>query len=182
LNDCDLAGRNLQASATCTALFTALNKADGNTERRPAVAAEMVRRQVTVMVTDGTLFAQVAKSATQTIPIVFLAGGDPVEFGLVTSLNRPGGNVTGISLLGADITTKRLDLLHKLVPTASLIAMLVGSASSQFTSVETRGVQSAADALGVRVVVLNAGTESEIAPAFATLVGQGGQRLVGWRA
>jgi putative ABC transport system substrate-binding protein len=96
---------------------------EGHAERRPALAANLVRRQVSVIVADVTLFAQVAKAATPTIPIVYM-GGDPIEFGLVASVNRPGGNVTGVSVLGPDLTAKRLELLHKLVPGSGPIATL----------------------------------------------------------
>jgi putative ABC transport system substrate-binding protein len=155
--------------------------ADGHPDRRPALIADFVRRQVAVMVTDTTVFARVAKAATQVIPIVFAsAGGYPVEFGLVASLNRPGGNVTGVALLGLDIIAKRLELVHKLVPMAPSIAMLAVAAGSQFAEAETRDLQSAAQTLGVRVTVINAETEREIAAGFATLVEQkAGALLIG---
>jgi putative ABC transport system substrate-binding protein len=145
--------------------------ADGHADRQPVLAADLVRRQVAVIVTDTTISAVDAKAATQTIPIVFFAGGDPVEFGLVASLNRPGGNVTGVTVLGPDITTKRLELLHKLVPSARSIAMLV-STYSQYAESDTRNLQSAARVLGLRVLVINGQIENEIAPAFAMLVEQ----------
>jgi putative tryptophan/tyrosine transport system substrate-binding protein len=146
--------------------------AEGHTDRRAALAADLVRRQVAVIVTDTTIFARVAKEATQTIPVVFLAGGDPVEFGLVASLNRPGGNLTGVTVMGPDLTAKRLELLHKLVPAAASIAVLVGPAGNQYTEAETRDLQSAARVLGVRVQVYNIVTENEIAAAFTTLLQQ----------
>jgi putative ABC transport system substrate-binding protein len=140
-------------------------------ERRPALVADLVRRQVAVIVTDATGIAQIAKAATQTIPIVFLAGGDPVEFGLVASFNRPGGNLTGVFSMGPDLTAKRLEVLHKLVPGAS-IALLLGSTVPQYAEAEVKDLQSAARALGVPVAVYSVASEGEIAPAFATAVAQ----------
>ena len=112
-----------------------------------------------------------AKEATRTTPVVFAMGGDPVETGLVASLNRPGGNLTGIAVLGAEIAAKRLDLLHKLVPTASSIAMLTGR-GSPFTEAEMRGAQTAARALGVRLLVFAVVTDDELAAAFTSLTDQ----------
>jgi putative ABC transport system substrate-binding protein len=146
--------------------------AEGQYDRRPALAADLVRRQVAVLVAGSTRFAQVAKDATQTIPVIFIAGGDPVEFGLVTSFNHPGGNLTGISVLGPDLSAKRLELLHKLVPVAASIAILAGDADSQYTKAEMRDLQSAAGVLGVRVQVYNVGNKNEIPAAFARLIEQ----------
>jgi putative ABC transport system substrate-binding protein len=111
-------------------------------------------------------------AATRTIPIpvVFGMGGDPVEAGLVASLNRPGGNLTGVVLLGAEIAAKRLELLHKSVPATESIALLEGRADSPYDQAEARNVQSAARTLGLRLLVFNITTDSEIAAAFATLV------------
>jgi putative ABC transport system substrate-binding protein len=128
---------------------------------------------VAVIAVDTTVFAQIAKAATQTIPIVFAAAGaDPVEFGLVASLNRPGGNVTGVAVLGIEITSKRLELLRKLVPAAGLIGAFVGGANDQFTQNETRELQSAARALGARLLILNVATDSDVAAAFLVLIEQ----------
>jgi putative tryptophan/tyrosine transport system substrate-binding protein len=146
---------------------------EGDYDRRPALAADLVRRQVSVIVTDTTVSTEVAKAATRTIPIVMaMAGGDPVEFGVVESLNRPGGNVTGIAMLGIDVTSKRLQLMSQLMPSAGLIAPFVGPQGRAFTEAETRNLQSAARVLGVPVLILNVGTESDIAPAFETLTAQ----------
>jgi putative ABC transport system substrate-binding protein len=146
--------------------------AEGQSDRRPALAADLVRRQVAVIVADATLTARVVKDATRTIPVVFIAGGNPVEFGLVASFNRPGGNLTGVAALGSDLIPKRLELLHKLVPAAASIAILAGSADNQFTRAETRDLQSAARVLGVHVQVFNVGNTNEIAAAFAALIAQ----------
>jgi putative ABC transport system substrate-binding protein len=145
---------------------------EGQIDRRPALAADLVRRQVAIIVADSTDTARVVKDATQTIPVVFMAGGNPVEFGLVASFNRPGGNLTGIALLGPDLSAKRLELLHKMVPAAASIAILAGPAGRQYTEAETSDLQSAARVLGVRVQVYNLGSKNEIAAAFARLIEQ----------
>jgi putative tryptophan/tyrosine transport system substrate-binding protein len=144
---------------------------------RPVLAADLVRRHVTVIVAVGNQSAQAAKAATQTIPVVFSMNADPVQFGVVASLNHPSGNLTGVSMLVTEIAGKRLELLHKLVPAADPIAMLVRSASPLIQN-ETRAMQSAGSVLGVRLLVLFAATESEVAAAFATLVEQHAGALV----
>jgi putative ABC transport system substrate-binding protein len=121
--------------------------AEGNIDRRPTLVADLVRRRVAVIATNTTGLAAAAKAATQTIPIVFVAGGDPVEFGLVASLNRPGGNLTGITVLGNELTTKRLELLHKLVPAAETIAVLVGRVDDPYTRAETRDLHAGGDGI-----------------------------------
>jgi len=145
---------------------------EGRYERLTAYAAELVRRAVTVIVTaGGDPAAQAAKAATATIPIVFVSGSDPVEFGLVASLNRPGGNITGVSTFNAVVGSKRFELLHELVPNAAVISLLVNPKYPSAGS-ETRETQEAARAIGLNLVILNASTESEIDAAFATLVQQ----------
>ena len=147
--------------------------AEGHDDRLPALAADLVRRRVMAIVANGAApTAIVAKAATQTIPIVFLGGGDPIELGLVASFNRAGGNVTGVHVLAADLMPKRLELLHKLVPSVELIAVFVGAAGTDFTKTETRDISAAARLLGVRLSVFNAVIPSDIATAFATLVEQ----------
>ena len=138
----------------------------------PALAADLVRQRVTVIAVVGGAGAQAAKAATQTIPVVFMMAGDPVETGVVASLNRPSGNLTGVVAVGDELAAKRLELLHKLVPAADPIAMLARDASSELSQAETRAMQSAAHVLGVRLLVLHASTESEVAAAFANLVEQ----------
>jgi putative ABC transport system substrate-binding protein len=142
---------------------------DGHSERLSPLADDLVLRRVAAIFAETTASALAAKAATRTIPVVFFTGADPVELGLVASLNRPGGNLTGAFTLAAEIAAKRLELLHKLVPATESIAMLAGSADP-YTQAETRNVQSAARTLGLRLLVFNATTESEIAAAFATLV------------
>jgi putative ABC transport system substrate-binding protein len=152
----------------------------GHSERLSALAADLVHRRVAVIFASATDPALAAKAATRTIPVVFNIGRDAVELGLVASLNRPGGNLTGIVGLGVEIAAKRLELLHKLVPATESIAMLVGRTDSPYDQAEARNVQSAARTLGLRLLLFNATTESEIAAAFATLVErQAGAVLLG---
>ena len=143
--------------------------AEGHFDRLPALAAELVRRQVAGIVTGGTPPAFAAKAATSTIPIVIIVGIDPVQVGLVASLNRPGGNVTGLALLTVELAAKRLELLHELLRTTTVVAILVNPANL-LTQPETRGVRDAARSLGLQLHILNASTENEIDTAFRTLV------------
>jgi putative tryptophan/tyrosine transport system substrate-binding protein len=147
--------------------------AQGGNDRLPTLVAELVRRQVSVIVVlESTNGALAAKAATQTIPIVFMQGADPVRIGLVDRLNRPGGNLTGIGLLAAETAGKCLELLLELVPTASSIAYLRNPTNPVFAETETREVQDAARARGVRLLFVNASRPSEIETAFADLVQQ----------
>jgi len=143
--------------------------AEGHYDQLPAMAADLVRRQVAVIVTGGTPPAFAAKAATSTIPIVINVGIDPVQAGLIASLNRPGGNVTGVALLTVELAAKRLELLHELLPTASVVALLVNP-SNPLTESETRGVREAARSLGLQLQVLNASSESEIDKAFRRFI------------
>jgi putative tryptophan/tyrosine transport system substrate-binding protein len=146
--------------------------AQGQYDRLPAYAADLVRRPVSVIAATGTTAATLAaKAATATIPIVFATGGDPVKLGLVASLNRPGGNVTGVSLLVNELAQKRLELLHELVPTATSIGFL-NNPTSPTSQSETNDVQAAARVLGLRLHVENASSEREIDTAFASFVQQ----------
>jgi putative tryptophan/tyrosine transport system substrate-binding protein len=145
----------------------------GQYDRLAPAAADLVRRQVAVIVaTGGTATARAAKSATATIPIVFVAGGDPVEVGLVASLNRPGGNATGAAILTTALTAKRLELLHELVPAATSIGFLVNPTNPTVFKAEMMEAETAARALGVRLVTLNASTLREIEAAFEIVVAQ----------
>ena len=153
--------------------------AEGQTDRLPALAADLVRRNAAVIVAPGnTPTALAAKLATRTIPIVFSVGTDPVEFGLVESLNRPGGNVTGVSITDIEVIAKRVQLLHQLVPTATSIALLVNPKNPITAQAETREVQIAANALGLRMLILNASNRDDITIAFAKLLEQQAGALV----
>jgi putative tryptophan/tyrosine transport system substrate-binding protein len=144
--------------------------AEGRNDRLPALAAELVRLPVNVIVILGSTQASIAaKAATTTIPIVFATGGDPVRLGLVASLNRPGGNMTGVTVLTVEVVPKRLELLHELVPTATIIAALVNPTSPVLAEPETRDLQAAARTLGLTLHVLHASSEQEIDTAFTTL-------------
>ncbi len=144
--------------------------AEGRSDRLPAMATDLVHRQVAVIAATTTPAALAAKAATTTIPIVFETAGDPVRLGLVASLNRPGGNVTGVSQTNVEIAPKRLQLLHELVPTASVMAVLVNPTDPALAETQSRELQAAARALGLELHVLNASTEREIDAAFAAFV------------
>jgi ABC-type uncharacterized transport system substrate-binding protein len=144
--------------------------AEGRNDRLPALAAELVRRQVSVIVTAGsTPAALAARAATTTIPIVFYLGADPVDAGLVTSLSRPGGNVTGVVTLNVEVAPKRLELLHELVPTARIIAALINPTNPVLAETLTRDLQTAAHTLGVQLHILHASSEREFNTVFASL-------------
>jgi putative ABC transport system substrate-binding protein len=145
--------------------------AEGHNDRLPALAADLVRRRVTVIAVPGsTPAALAAKAATSTIPIVFWIGGDPIELGLVASLNRPGGNLTGVTQTNIEIAPKRLQLLHELVPTASVMALLVNPANPALAEANTKDLQAAARTLGLELYVLNASTERDFDGVFAKLI------------
>jgi putative tryptophan/tyrosine transport system substrate-binding protein len=147
--------------------------AQGRNDQLPALAAELVQRQVSVIVVlESTNGALAAKAATQTIPIVFMQGADPVGIGLVDSLNRPGGNLTGIGLLAAETAGKCFDLLREVVPKATSIAYLRNPTNPAFAESETRELQTAARAHGVGLLIFNASRSSEIDAAFAELARQ----------
>jgi len=145
--------------------------AEGQFDRFPALAAELVRRQVAVLFVASNAGALAAKQATRTIPIVFTAGDDPVASGLVPSLNRPSGNLTGVYQFANGLEAKRLGLLHEMVPKATTIAVLVNPNYSGFEN-QLREVQEAAASLGVQLVIVRANVESDFDAAFSTLVQQ----------
>jgi putative ABC transport system substrate-binding protein len=143
--------------------------AEGQADRLPALAADMVQRRVAVVVTVANNAAVAAKATTTTIPIVFTVGGDPIKMGLVDSLNRPGGNITGVSFLSSDIIAKMLEALHELMPKAARIAALVNP-TNQNAAADTKEAEAAARTLGLELQVLNASNGREIDDAFALLV------------
>jgi putative tryptophan/tyrosine transport system substrate-binding protein len=144
--------------------------AQGQYDRLPALAADLVRNRITVMATPDAPATLAAKAVTTTIPIVFFTAADPVAVGFVANLARPGGNLTGVTILGVELGSKRLELLHELVPTATTIALLVNPTNPALSEPITRGLQAAARALGLELPVLEASTERDFDAAFATLI------------
>jgi putative ABC transport system substrate-binding protein len=143
--------------------------AESHYDRLPALAADLVRRQVAVIATLGSAPAALAaKAATTTIPIVFFTGSDPLRLGLVTSLNRPGGNVTGVTALNVEVGPKRVELLHEVVPSATLMALLVNPTSPDVTEITTKEAQAAARTLGLKLEVLHASTERDLDTVFTS--------------
>ena len=142
--------------------------AEGHEDRQPALAADLVGRKVDAIVTVGVSAARLAKEASSTIPVVFFTGGDPVADGLVASLARPGGNMTGVTVFGAELNPKRLELLSELVPRARAVAVLVNPNSTNAEGL-SRDLQEAARAKAMQLHLLRAGSETEIDAAFASL-------------
>ncbi|HEX9071638.1 MAG TPA: ABC transporter substrate-binding protein [Pseudolabrys sp.] len=143
--------------------------AEGQNERLPAMAADLVRRKVAVIAATSTPAALAAKAATTTIPIVFETGADPIQLGLVPSLSRPGGNVTGVTQSNAEIAPKRLELLHELLPTARTMALLVNPAEPSIAEPTAKEVLAAARTLGLELHVLNASSEADFDEVFTKL-------------
>ncbi|MGH7002348.1 MAG: ABC transporter substrate-binding protein [Alphaproteobacteria bacterium] len=153
--------------------------AEYQNDRLPALIADLVGRRVNVLIAGGgENSAMAAKAATSTTPIVFTVGGDPVKLGLVTSLNRPGGNLTGLSQFAFVLEAKRLELLHEAVPKADAIAVLINPGLLQFAETQLKDAQEGASRAGVRLVVLNASTEGDFDSAFAALGDQRAGALV----
>jgi putative tryptophan/tyrosine transport system substrate-binding protein len=143
--------------------------ADNHSDRLPALAADLIKRKVSAIFTSGsTVGLRAAMSATKSIPIVFVTGGDPVAAGYVASLNRPGGNVTGLSLMNTELQPKRLELIREIIPSASKIALLVNPSNPTVLQADIQIVTPAARRLGLDLVVVNASSESEIEHAFTT--------------
>ena len=144
--------------------------AEGQNDRLPGLVADLVRRQVALIVATGTPESLAAKASTRTIPIVFQVGIDPADIGLVPSLNRPGGNLTGVTNLNAEVGPKRLELLRELLPTAQVMVLLVNPTSPTIAETLSRELQAAAPFLGLQVHRLQASNEREIDDTFASLV------------
>jgi ABC-type uncharacterized transport system substrate-binding protein len=144
--------------------------AEGQNDKLPTLAADLVRRHVAVIVATTTPAALAAKAATTATPIVFFVAGDPVELGLVASLNRPGGNLTGTTTLTLEVGPKRLELLHEMVPKATTIALLVNPTSPNLAEAQARDLQAAARTLGLQIHVLHASSDRDFETVFATLV------------
>jgi putative tryptophan/tyrosine transport system substrate-binding protein len=144
--------------------------AESQNDRLPAIMADLVHRHVTVIAATSTPAALAAKAATATIPIVFEIGSDPIRLGLVPSLSRPGGNVTGTTQLGLELAPKRLEVLHELLPTAQVMALLVNPTNRASAELSSRAVLSAAETLGLKLHVLNASTEHDFDGVFANLL------------
>jgi len=151
--------------------------AEGQYARLPEMAADLVQHKVAVIVATGITATRAAKAATSTIPIVFNTGGDPIKFGLVRSLSKPGQNVTGVASLGKVLVAKQLEILHELVPQADTIAFLVNP-NNAVADLDTSDVQAAANTLGRKLVVVKAGTKDDLDKAFAAINGQHGGALV----
>ena len=144
--------------------------ADGQNDRLPALASDLLHRQVTVIAATTTAASLAAKAATTTIPIVFETGADPVQLGLVPNLNHPGGNITGVTQINQEVTPKRLQLLHELVPAASIMALLVNPASPYQAKTQSSAALLAAQTLGLELHVLNASTDRDFDAAFTNVV------------
>ena len=156
--------------------------AQGQYDRLPALAADFVSRGVSLIVATGGLQTSLAaKQATQTIPIVFTLGSDPIKFGLVSSLNRPGGNITGVTLFAYLLDAKRVELMHELVPGAAVVALLVNPNSPAQAEAQFAEVEAASRKFGQRLVVLKAGSEGEIDQAVAAMTPEQGGRAPGER-
>jgi putative tryptophan/tyrosine transport system substrate-binding protein len=151
--------------------------AEGHYDRLPALAADLIQRKVTVIAATTSPAALAAKAATSTVPIVFTTGDDPIKLGLVASLNRPGGNVTGVSNLLVELGSKQLGLLRELAPGTTAIAVLMNPNFSG-TERQLRDVEAAARVLGLQLIVLTANTEREMETAFATMAQRGGVALL----
>ena len=145
--------------------------AEGRYDRLPAMAADLVRRKVAVILADVTAAALAAKAATTTIPVVFITAGNPVELGLVASLSRPGGNVTGATSYVAQLASRQLEMLHELLPTAAIVGVFINPHARTNAEPQVRDLRNAATAYGLRLHVIEVGAEGDLATAFVSLVG-----------
>jgi putative ABC transport system substrate-binding protein len=152
--------------------------AAGKLERLPELAADLVRREVAVIVIVGLAATKAAKEATSSIPIVFMMTGDPVELGVVTSLNRPGGNITGVTLISIEIVSKRLEFLLELVPSAKTVAQMVNEGDSATNVTSIREIATAGRALGLQSFVVQVRSERYFEAAFATVAERGAEALI----
>jgi len=153
--------------------------AENQNERLQALAADLVRRQVTVIAAVGsTPAALAAKVATTTIPIVFMTAGDPMQLGVVSSMSRPGSNMTGVASFGVEVGPKRAELLHEVVPTATTMALLINPSSPAVAESTTKEVQAAARTLGLNLQVVHASTELDFDTVFATLIQRAGGLVI----
>ena len=143
--------------------------ADGQYDRLPELIADLIKRKVTVIMAGGPPAAQAAKTATSSIPVVFTSGDDPVQIGVVTSINHPGGNVTGVHVLFTELESKKLSLLREVVPKADVVAALVNQ-SRPIANSQTAELEAAAKKFGLRIQIFHAASEQEIEPAFASMV------------
>ena len=151
--------------------------AEGEYDKLPALALELVRRQVSIIVSGGNAAAFAAKAATTTIPIVFILTEDPVRLGLVASVPKPGGNATGINIVSGELTAKRLELLHELVPATARVSVMVNPADPTATETTLRDLETAARAIGLKIQVLKTTTSQEIHAAFAAMVRERSEAL-----
>jgi putative ABC transport system substrate-binding protein len=154
-----------------------LRWADGKYDRLPALAADLLRCQPAVIAAALLPAAHAAKAATATIPVVFISGSDPIETGLVTSLNRPSGNVTGVSLFSVPLIAKRLELLHEVIPGAAVVAVLVNPSNPNVEANE-RDIEAAARAVGLRLEFIKASSDQDFEAAFAAVRGKAGALIV----
>ena len=154
--------------------------ANDQNDRLPELVADLVRRQMTVIATPGSHPATLAaKAATTTIPIVFTTSGDPVQLGLVSSMSRPGSNMTGVTSMGVELGPKQLEVLHELVPTATTMALLINPGSPAIAESTTKQMQAAARTLGLNLQVVHASTELDFDTVFATLIQRAGGLVIG---
>src|SRR5262252_3491785 len=152
--------------------------ADRQIDRFPALADDLIRQQVRVIVASGIAAARVAKAATMVIPIVFITSSDPVALGLVASLNRPGGNLTGVTTISRELGPRKLELLHEMIPSVTKVALLVNPNSATDWKIYIQDMQAAARSLGLEIIVLNATSGPDIEKAFASAVEQGASALM----